>query len=110
MEIDLKFSQRWAEFWALFLIIIGFLFAVSVENVTGLYAVTILFGLVFGRLLFRFRKNLKGSILTIILGFMIGFLLGAQLGDRKVLILLFAVAMAVSFYVHETGWLRSAEY
>ena len=110
MDIDLKTSQRWAEYWALFLLVLGFLFSIQTKNVVVLYGIAFLFGAIFGRFFWKYRKNLKGSALTIILGFLVGFLLGAQAGERKVLILLFVLGIAVSWYVHDKNILRSAEY
>jgi len=109
-QLELQSSMRWAEFWAIFLIILGFMFAVSIDNPVLAYIIALLMGAIMGRLLWRFKKNLKGSIITIILGFLVGFLLGIQAADRKVIIALFVLGLVVSFYVHDRNIIRGAEY
>jgi|GEM_PF-1368671 len=109
-KLNLNFPQRWVEFWAIFLIILGFLFAFSIDAPWVAYVVAAGMGAVLGRLTWRWRKNLKGSGITIVLGFLVGFLLGLQHADRKVIIVLFALGIAVSFYVHDRNIIRGAEY
>ena len=108
--MNLKFQQRWVEYWALFLLVLGFLFAFSIDTMWFAYPVAFGMGAFLGRLTWRWRKNLKGSGITIVLGFLIGFLLGVQHADRKIIVALFVLGVAVSFYVHERGYIRGTEY
>ena len=110
MAMGLKTPERWAEYWALFLLIVGFLFAVKTENPVFLYIIALCFGLIFGRFLWKYKKSMKWSVFTIILGFLVGYLLGAQTGDRNIIIVVFFIGLIVSFYVHNNNILRSAEY
>jgi predicted branched-subunit amino acid permease len=110
MKINIKFSQRWVEWWALFCIVIGFLLGASLQNPWLAYVAAMLTGAILGRLLWRFKTKLKGGILFIILASLIGFLLGVQNADRKILIVLFVLGIAASFYVHDQKLIRSAEY
>jgi hypothetical protein len=79
-------------------------------TIVFVYGLLIVFGGIFGRWLWNYRKSYRGATLTIILAFLVGFLLGVQSADRKVLILLFFVGLILGFWLHETGKLRSAEY
>lgn len=108
--IAIKFGQRWVEFWAIFLIFVGLLFAITLISPWQAYLIAFAMGAMLGRLLWRFRKNLKGSVLTIILGFLAGFILFMQSADRKVIIALFVLGLVVSFYVHDRNIIRGTEY
>ena len=53
------FMDNWPEWFALILLVIGFIIAVSAGSAVVLYIISILFGSIFGRWMFRFRKKLK---------------------------------------------------
>ena len=102
--------DNWAEFFALALLIIGFIMAASAGSAVILYAVSLLFGAAFGRWWFRFKKKLKVPIAIIIIGTLIGITLGSFYGDRRIVVALFAVGFAASYYLHDKKYLHSAEY
>jgi hypothetical protein len=104
------FMDNWAEFFALVILVVGFVIAVSAGSAVILYIVSLLFGAGFGRWWYRFKKKLKVPAAVISIGALIGLTLGSFYGDRRVVIILFAVGFAASYYLHEQKILHSAEY
>jgi len=104
------FMDNWAEFFAFIILIIGFIIAVSAGSAVILYIISIIFGGAFGRWWFRFRKKLKVPAAVITIGALLGITLGAVYGDRRVVILLFIIGFAASYYLHERKIIHSAEY
>ncbi len=110
MGLALNTSERWVEYWALILLLIGFMFALKIEYAGIAYASAIVFGIIFGRLIWHDRKLIRPLRLVVTLGFMAGFVFGSPEDNRKLIILLFAAGMLVSFYVHKRKLIGSASY
>ncbi len=110
MGLDLKTSQLWAEYWTFFLLLLGFLLTLWIDNPQTSYVVAVAFGLLLGRMLWQYKQRMRGSIITIILGFVMGFLLGVQVADRKLLIILLVVGMLVSYYAHDRKLIHGTAY
>ena len=110
MGLDLKTSQLWAEYWTFFLLLLGFLLTLWIDNPQTSYVVAVAFGLLLGRMLWQYKQRMRGSIITIILGFVMGFLLGVQVADRKLLIILLGVGMLVSYYAHDRKLIHGTAY
>ena len=104
------FMDNWPEWFALILLIIGFIIAVSAGSAVILYIISILFGSIFGRWMYRFRKKLKVPAVLITIGALIGLTIGSFYGSREIVILLFVVGYTVSYYLHERKIIHSAEY
>ncbi|MBI4151303.1 hypothetical protein HY492_04205 [Candidatus Woesearchaeota archaeon] len=110
MGINLNTSQRWAEYWTLFLLLIGFLLTLWVDSPQTSYVVAVAFGLLLGRMLWQYKQRMRGSIITILLGFIMGFLLGVQVADRKLLIILLVAGMLISYYAHDRKLIQGTAY
>lgn len=110
MGIDLKMSQRWAEYWTLFLLLIGFLMTLWIDSPQASYVIAAAFGLLLGRMLWQHKQFLRGSVVTILFGFVLGFLLGVQVADRKLLILLLILGMLASYYAHDRKLIHGTAY
>ncbi len=104
------FMDNWAEFFAFILLIVGFVIGLSAGSAVILYLTSILFGGAFGRWWYRFRKKLKVPAAIITIGALLGLTLGSFYGDRRIVILLFVIGFAASYYLHERKILHSAEY
>lgn len=104
------FMDNWPEFFAFVLLVVGFIIGISAGSAVILYTISILFGGIFGRWWFRFKKKLRVPAAIISLGALVGLTLGSFYGDRRVVIILFAVGFAVSYYLHENKILHSSEY
>lgn len=104
------FMDNWAEFFAFVLLVIGFIIASSAGSAVILYIVSLLFGGAFGRWWYRFKKKLKVPIVVIIIGALVGLTLGSFYGDRRVVVVLFIVGFAISYYLHDKKIIHSAEY
>jgi hypothetical protein len=110
MGINLNTSQHWAEYWTLFLLLIGFLVTLWVDNPQTSYVVAVAFGMLLGRLLWQYKQFLRGSIVTILLGFVLGFLLGVQIADRILLVMLLVIGMLASYYAHDRKLIQCTAY
>lgn len=106
----IKFWEDWAEIIGFFLLIIGFFFAILAGSAIISYLIVIMCGLMGGRIWFRIKENLKTPWIIILLGFLIGFVLGSFYGNKKIIILLYIVAIAVSYFLHNEGYVKSLEY
>jgi hypothetical protein len=104
------FMDNWPEWFALVLLVIGFIIGVSAGSAVVLYLVSLLFGGIFGRWWFRFKKKMKVPAVIITIGALVGLTLGSFYGSREIVILLFVVGFIVSFYLHERKIIHSAEY
>lgn len=102
--------DNWAEFFGFVLLVIGFIIGISAGSAVILYIISTLFGMAFGRWWFRFKKKLKVPATIITIGALIGLTLGSFYGDRKIVILIFVLGFAASYYLHERKILHSAEY
>lgn len=101
--IDL--SVWWVEFVCFVVLIIGFLFSITLKSAVISYVVIFLFGLLAGRMIY-YRKY---SFPFYLIGFalLLGYVLGSRYGQWKLVILFFLLGSAVSYYAHAQGWLEN---
>ena len=74
------------------------------------YIVITLSGFMGGRIWYRIKENLKTPWIVILFGFLVGFVLGSFYGNKKIIILLYVVGIAISYYLHLEGYVKSLEY
>lgn len=100
--IDL--SAWWVELLCFVVLVIGFLFSITLQSAMMSYVVIFLFGLLAGRLIY-YRKY---SFPFYIIGFalLLGYVLGTRYGQWKLVILFFLLGSAVSYYLHQQGYLE----
>ncbi len=105
-------SEDWPEVLALILLIIGFLFSLKATSAFISYIVIALCGALFGRIWWRFRKNMQVPIVLIAIGFLIGYMIGAVFtyASAKVVFLLFILAVGASYYIHEKKLIKTTEF
>lgn len=106
----IKFWEDWAEVIGFFLLIIGFFLATLAGSAVISYTVITLSGLMGGRIWYRIKENLKTPWVIILFGFLVGFVLGSFYGDKKIIVLLYVVGIAVSYWLHLEGYVKSLEY
>ncbi len=100
----------WAEAFAFWALVVGFVMSLSAPNVVYIYVLVVLVGLAFGRLFFRYRDKVKAPLFLSILGFLAGFLLGSFRADLKVVIFLYVASIYFSYFVHEKKLIKSLEF
>lgn len=98
--------QSWAEFYALLLLLIGFLFAVVIRSAWISFVVAFLAGLMAGRLIYGRKKKHKFTHYLIVVGFLFGYLVGSFGFDKKVIAVLFVAAALLSYYLHDKGYVE----
>jgi len=86
------------------------LLSLRVPSAVISYLVIFLAGMVGGRLLYKYKFHLKFTWILVIFGFLVGFVIGSTYGDTKIIILLFIIGNATSYYLHDQGYLSTAEY
>lgn len=102
--------EAWGELIALLILIIGFIITIISRSAFITYTISILAGIVFGRIWYRSKGNRKLALILSIVGFLAGALLGALYGVRKYMIVLFFLGFIVSYYTHEKHIIKSIEY
>ena len=100
--VDMLFN--WAEYLALIVLVIGFIIAFSVGSQFMAYTVILLAGLFFGRIWYIRKSLSRVPWIMVIMGFLIGFTIGVRYGDPKIIIVLFALGVMISYYVHAKKW------
>lgn len=103
-------DNDWAEGLALVGLVVAFLFAVLVRTPSTTYAIAGLMGLMIGRIWYRLRRRDRSFLFVISTGILLGFLLGMLNGDVRVLIIIYCVAGALSYFLHAEKLVRSVEF
>jgi hypothetical protein len=111
----MNYTEYWAEILSVFFLIIGFFIGIFIiKSLFMFYVIIFLWGLIFGRLWYRIRKNFTFPWGLIIAGFLLGFILSAYLLDYNIsiiiLITLFFLGIWVSYNVHSKKYIKSLEY
>jgi hypothetical protein len=111
-QAGFSFSDDWPETLAFVLLIAGFIVSLKATSAFLSYVVIVICGALFGRIWWRFRKNMSIPIILIALGFLIGYTLGAAFtyASAKVVFLLFILAVGVSYYIHEKKLIRTTDF
>jgi len=110
----MEYLKLWPELGALALLVIGFLFAISVVTSKFMSFIMIfLWGLIFGRMWYKLKGHFKFPWALIVLGFLVGFILAnivLEYSGIFTLVILFFGGMWLSYYTHDKKFLKSTEY
>ncbi len=98
------YLTSWAELYTIIVAILGFFLAVSIQAPALNYIVLFIGGFLGGRLLFQNRKATPFAYFLITFGFFLGYILGSYYVSRKLLIFFAIVAIVISYYVHDKGY------
>jgi hypothetical protein len=93
----------WVEMVAFIVLVVGFVFSIFIRSAFVTYIVITLFGLLAGRFIYYKRHGFPFYLIT--MGLLIGYVLGSRYGQWKLIIVLFFLGGAVSYYVHQQGYL-----
>ncbi len=104
----LDYWNKWAEFYTILLLVIGFLIGITVRSVALNYVIIFIAGLMGGRLLHSRKNKHKFSYYLIIIGFLLGYMLGSVVYNKKIIAFLFLSAFLISYYLHEKGIVEKA--
>ena len=98
---SLSYDLHWPETLALFLLVIGFLVAVTFRNFFFSFLTAFLSGFLAGRMFFfkRFKQPILPFVL-IILGFFLGYLSGSIWVSRLGVMLFFVGGFVLSYQLH----------
>ena len=104
----MKFSYwaHWAEYFMILLMVIGFLIAITLDNMALNYIVIFIAGIMAGRLLYGRKKKHKFTHYLIVVGFLIGYLLGSYSYSKKLIVVIFLGSAILSYYLHSKGYLE----
>ena len=105
-KASFDYWQSWAEFYALLLLLVGFLFAVVIRSAWISFVVAFLAGFLAGRLIYGVRKKHKFTHYLIVIGFLFGYLVGSFGFDKRVIAFLFVVGGLLSYYLHDKGYVE----
>jgi uncharacterized membrane protein YjjP (DUF1212 family) len=106
----LDLYNHWPEFLAFMVLVIGFFIAALSGSAVMSYIIVFFCGMIGGRIWFVVKKALKVPWILILTGFLIGFILGTFYGDKRIIILSYLVGVIISYYLHETGYIKSISF
>ena len=95
------FFESWVEPFFLGLLIAGFVLGKLLLDTFISYLIIAIAGLIAGRLAYVKRENDPVPFYALSLSFLFGLLLGHRVGNGFMMILLFAAAAALSYYLHK---------
>ena len=101
--IDL--SAWWVELICFVVLVVGFLFSITLQSAVISYVVILLFGLLAGRLIYYKKYSFPFYLIGFAL--LLGYVLGTRYGQWKLVILFFLLGAAISYYLHAEGWLEN---
>ena len=101
--IDL--SAWWVELICFVVLVIGFLFSITLQSAVMSYVVIFLFGLLAGRLIYE--RSYSFPFYLIGFALLLGYVLGTRYGQWKLVILFFLLGAAISYYLHADGYLEN---
>ena len=104
-----KYWVDWPEIISFILLVIGFFVAIFADSAVIAYTLILLAGFMGGRIWFRIKLNMKVPWSIILMGFLVGFLLGSRYGDPKAIVLFYIFGIVISYYLHDTGIIKSLE-
>lgn len=100
----------WPETAAALLLALGFLVSVMARSAMFQYLLLFLAGLVFGRLMFRWRPHKKTSLVLIIIGFLMGYMIGGIWANRKLLVAIYALAIWAGWQLEKHNVFRARTF
>ena len=105
LNMDLNFD--WAEFFALFFLLFGFMVGIFSSSPKAMIGVVFLVGLMFGRSWYVWKKRGKVPIFLVIMGFVFGTLFWFFYVDPRVLIIVFCIGAWAGYMVFKKKLLRA---
>ena len=99
--MEISISKDWVEILAISLIALGFIAAVTTKSAAVIYVISILAGIMFGRILFETRKGPKIPMALICAGFIVGYLIGTIYASRLAVVALFVIGLISGYILHE---------
>ena len=104
-----QFAERWLEYIAGALLVLGFFIAARGAYVGVTYVVALFTGALLGKFWYdcirRHTTTLYITVLT--LAVLAGMLIGSFGANRLLILLLYALGLAVSYWVHQERWIRT---
>ena len=96
-----KLEEQWAEISTLILIAVGFIVAVLLQNPALSYITIFLAGFLAGRIYYIKHKRVPIlPFVLMIVGFLFGYVIASFWVNRFLVLILFAIAAGVSYYLH----------
>ena len=98
---DFKIEEVWAETLTVIFILIGFVVAMLLSNVSVIYFIVLLSGFLAGRIFYikRFKEPIFPFVIMI-LGFLFGYILGGFGASKFWIVVLFLSSWGLSYYLH----------
>ncbi len=96
--IDL--ATTWVEVVFIILLVVGLLLSVTAANAYLNFIIIFLCGLLFGRLLYQERRNLKLAFYLVVFGFLVGYVVGSYYTNKTLVTLFFVIGITASYYAH----------
>jgi uncharacterized membrane protein len=105
----LDLINAWVDYVLLIMLIVGFVFSVSLGSAFMSYIVIFLCGIFIGRVLYINRKALPFKYYLISFVFLIGYLFGTNFsfGNRTVIVIIFILSTMLSYYIHDKKYIKS---
>lgn len=104
------YKMGYVEYAFIALAIIAFIIANHLQRPIISYTIIFLFGLLFGRVWFKYKNRRKVDIFFIITGFIFGYILGQLEGSTTTAFALFILGIIIAYLMHDKDWIRSTEY
>ncbi len=97
----MKLDEQWVEILTLFFLVLGFVISVLMQNSFLSYVVIFLAGFLAGRIYYiKHRKEPVLPFVLMMIGFLIGYVTASFWANRIVVLVLFALAFIISYYLH----------
>ena len=102
MKFD--YMLNWAEYFTILLMVIGFLTAITIDNIWLSSLVLFIAGLMAGRLLYGRKEKHKFTHYLIVIGFLVGYMIGSYSHNKKIIATIFILSAILSYYLHAKGY------
>jgi uncharacterized membrane protein YqgA involved in biofilm formation len=108
-----KKAQEWESYWLEYLagafLIIAFYLSARGAYVGTTYAVAFLIGAILGRFWYtRLKKHRNTLYITVLtLAVLLGIIIGSIGTDRRVIVILYAIGVLLSYVIHKEKWIKS---
>jgi len=98
--------RSWSQFLFFVLMVIGIIIALAAPSAVISYIIIFISGMMAGRVLYWRQKKFLAAYNIVIIGFLIGYLIGTYYGNRKIIVILFALGAFLSYYLYDKKVLR----
>ncbi len=105
----LDLINSWVDYVAIIMLIVGFIFSVSLGSAFMSYVVIFFCGIFIGRVLYYHRNAFPFKYYIISLVFLVGYLFGTyfSFGSREAIVIIFIIATIISYYIHDKKYIKS---